>query len=122
MDKTNQLPETGFIRLKHVLKIVPVGKSTWWAGVKDGRYPQPVKLGPRVTAWRVEDIKAFIEGFNTEKQDYARCIMGKRLYPLQRIKAWYCYDIEEICSLYKSQRLHQQTVRQWIKNGLPIID
>jgi prophage regulatory protein len=54
------LPETGFIRLPDVLKIIPVSKSTWWAGVRDGRYPQSVKLAPRVTAWRVEDIRAFI--------------------------------------------------------------
>ena len=60
-NQTNLLPETGFIRLPIVLKIYPVSKSTWWAGVKDGRFPQPIKLGPRVTAWRVEDIKALIE-------------------------------------------------------------
>jgi predicted DNA-binding transcriptional regulator AlpA len=38
-----------------------VSKSTWWAGVKEGRYPQPVKLGRRITAWRVEDIRKLIE-------------------------------------------------------------
>jgi prophage regulatory protein len=40
---------------------VPVCKSQWWAGVKSGRYPKPVKLGPRTTAWRVEDIRALID-------------------------------------------------------------
>lgn len=60
--KTNpaQLPAEGFARLPAVLANIPVCKSTWWAGVKSGRYPQPVKLGPRVTAWRVEDIRALI--------------------------------------------------------------
>ena len=43
------------------LKVFPVGKSTWWAKVKAGEYPQPVKLGPRTTAWRVEDIRALLE-------------------------------------------------------------
>jgi len=33
----------------------PVSKSTWWAGVKSGRFPKPVKLGPRITAWRAEE-------------------------------------------------------------------
>jgi hypothetical protein len=66
----HKLPETGFLRLPQIVgdpgaeppipAIIPVGKSTWWAGVKDGRYPKPVKLGPRVTAWRVEDIRALI--------------------------------------------------------------
>jgi prophage regulatory protein len=56
----NILPETGFVRLPQVLKVYPVSKSTWWAGVKDGRYPKPVKLGLKMTAWRVEDIRDLI--------------------------------------------------------------
>ena len=64
----NQLPETGFLRLSQIIgnpdkgipPIIPVKKSTWWNGVKTGRFPQPVKLGPRVTAWRVEDIRSLI--------------------------------------------------------------
>jgi predicted DNA-binding transcriptional regulator AlpA len=68
-----QLPATGYLRLPQILgkpatdtslavpAIFPVCRSTWWAGVKAGRYPQPVKLGDRITAWRVEDIRALIE-------------------------------------------------------------
>lgn len=56
----HSLPETGFIRLPEVLKFFPVSKSTWWAGVKDGRYPKPVKLGPKISAWRVADIQSLI--------------------------------------------------------------
>ena len=55
-----QLPAEGFARLPVVLANIPVSKSSWWAGVKSGRYPQPVKLGPRMTAWRVDDIRALI--------------------------------------------------------------
>ena len=58
------LPETGFIRLKNIVAPngpIPVSKSTWWAGVKSKRFPQPVKLGPKITAWRAEDIRALIE-------------------------------------------------------------
>ena len=60
----NELPATGFIRLSSILAPegpIPISKSTWWAGVKSGRYPRPVKLGPRITAWRVEDIRALID-------------------------------------------------------------
>ncbi|SDX70246.1 Predicted DNA-binding transcriptional regulator AlpA [Allochromatium warmingii] len=65
----NQLPETGFLRLPQIIgdkkvgtpPLIPVGKSCWWAGVKTGRFPSPVKLGQRVTVWRVEDIRALIE-------------------------------------------------------------
>jgi len=41
--------------------IIPVGRSTWWDGVKNGRFPKPVKLRPRTTAWRVEDLREWIE-------------------------------------------------------------
>jgi predicted DNA-binding transcriptional regulator AlpA len=56
--------ETGFIRLSSIIGPcgpIPVSRSTWWAGVAAGRYPRPVKLGPRITAWRVEDIRALID-------------------------------------------------------------
>lgn len=65
-----QLPETGYLRLPQIIgnpnanppipAVIPVSKSTWWAGVKSGRYPAPVKLSARVTAWRVEAIRALI--------------------------------------------------------------
>jgi prophage regulatory protein len=66
------LPETGFLRLKQIIgdrkanppiaPLIPVCKSTWHEGVKTGRFPQPVHtLGQRITAWRVEDIRALIE-------------------------------------------------------------
>jgi predicted DNA-binding transcriptional regulator AlpA len=58
------LPETGFLRLPAVLSLIPIGKTTWWNGVKTGRFPAPVKLGPRITAWRAEDIHAYIAQSN----------------------------------------------------------
>lgn len=59
--QTNNLPETGFLRLPQVLKFIPVARSTWWAGIKEGKYPKGIKLGGRTTAWRVEDIRNLIE-------------------------------------------------------------
>jgi predicted DNA-binding transcriptional regulator AlpA len=64
MTNSTTAPATGFLRLASILAPkgpIPVSKSTWWAGVKTGRFPKPVKLGPRITAWRVEDIRALIE-------------------------------------------------------------
>ncbi|MDP9412896.1 MAG: AlpA family phage regulatory protein [Pseudomonadota bacterium] len=54
-------PTTGFLRIPQILKLIPVSRSTWWAGVREGRYPPSVKLGPRITAWRAEDIRDLIE-------------------------------------------------------------
>ena len=44
-----------------VIPIIPVGNTTWWEGVKSGRFPKPIKLGPRTTVWRVEDIRSLLE-------------------------------------------------------------
>lgn len=55
------LPATGYLRLPQVLAVFPVSRSTWWAGVKSGRYPQPVKLSARCTAWPADEIRTLIE-------------------------------------------------------------
>lgn len=60
MSESDDLPETGFVRIKKILRHFPVSRSSWWAGVREGRYPEPVRLGPRTTAWRVEDIRELI--------------------------------------------------------------
>lgn len=67
----SKLPDTGLLRLSQIIgnrnaeppipAIIPVSKSTWWEGVRTGRYPKPVKLGPRITAWKVEDIRALVK-------------------------------------------------------------
>lgn len=51
-----------FLRLPQVLELIPISRSGWWKGVKTGLYPKPVKLSPRVTAWKASDIQAFIDG------------------------------------------------------------
>jgi prophage regulatory protein len=64
MSNYKTLPDTGFVRLTSIIAPsgpIPVSKSTWWQGVKDGRFPKPVKLGAKTMAWRVEDIRDLIE-------------------------------------------------------------
>lgn len=71
------IPQFGFLRQSQILgdpggnppvpPIIPISKSTWWAGVRTGRFPKPVKLGPRTTAWRVEDIRDLIERTAAQK-------------------------------------------------------
>lgn len=63
-----QLPESGFLRLPQIIgdtkrgipALIPVSKSAWWDGCRTGKYPTPLKLGPRTTVWRVEEIRALI--------------------------------------------------------------
>jgi prophage regulatory protein len=54
------LPSEGYVRLPTVLRVFPVGRSSWWAGIKTGRYPQPRKLSERCTAWDVRDIRRLL--------------------------------------------------------------
>jgi prophage regulatory protein len=63
MSHQTNFPTTGFVRLNAILAPtgpIPVSKSTWWAGVRDGRFPRPLKLGKRITVWRAEEIHKLI--------------------------------------------------------------
>jgi len=48
--------KNGHYRIDQVREIIPVSPSTWWAGVKSGLFPSPIKLGPRITVWKKSDI------------------------------------------------------------------
>jgi prophage regulatory protein len=71
------LPETGFLRLSQIIgnpkaippipAIIPVSKSSWWLGVGDGKYPKPIKLGPKTTVWKAEEIRGLIERINNQE-------------------------------------------------------
>ena len=64
------LPDkAAFVRLPTILKLLPISKSTWLTGVKSGHFPKGVRLGKRITAWRVEDIRNLITS-NKEGGNY----------------------------------------------------
>lgn len=67
----NCLPATGYVRVSQICgdkkrgiwpPIIPVSKSDWWAGVKEGRYPAPIKLSERVTVWNADDLRSLLAG------------------------------------------------------------
>lgn len=78
-----QLPEVGFVRLHQILgrkanpkskppkpaipPLIPVGKSTWWAGVASGRYPRAYKISGRATGWKIEDIRSLLMKLASEQ-------------------------------------------------------
>ena len=67
------LSKTGYLRLSQIIGkkgepgIIPVSRSAWYAGIKTGRFPKPVKLGPRLAAWRAEDIREYFEKVNKQQ-------------------------------------------------------
>ena len=76
MSYQNSLPETGYLRIRQIVgdkksnpplpPIIPVGRSSWWDGVKKGKFPKPIKISKRTTAGKVEDIRALIEKYSNQ--------------------------------------------------------
>ena len=66
MSRIPTLPSVGFLRLPEVLALFPVSRSAWYRGIKEGRYPAPIKLGKRTAAWRAEAIAALLEHPQTD--------------------------------------------------------
>lgn len=62
----HSIPETGFVRLRQILEVIPLGKTCWWEGVKSGRFPKPIKLSARCTAWKAEDIRQLIKNLSAQ--------------------------------------------------------
>ena len=73
------IPELGYLRLRQIIgdsksdppvpAILPICASSWWAGVKSGRYPAPIKLGPNTTAWSIISIRALIDQLNSGEME-----------------------------------------------------
>lgn len=58
------MPETGFIRIGHVLHVLGIAKTTLYEGIAKGIFPAPKKLTSRTSVWSVEEIKNFINRVN----------------------------------------------------------
>jgi len=66
-----------FYRLWHIIGdpkqgttgILPISRAAWYAGIKEGRYPKPVKLSEKTSAWRSSDIEALVERLNNGRWD-----------------------------------------------------
>lgn len=69
----DNLPSTGFVRkAQFIPNVVPISPATLWRKCKSGDFPKPVKLSPRVTAWRVEDIRNWLDAQSKAGAAYKR--------------------------------------------------
>ena len=68
MPGISHFPETGFVRVKQIITPgpIPVSRSTWWQGVKDGKFPKSIKLAENITVWKVSDIRDLIDRIESE--------------------------------------------------------
>jgi len=70
--QTKTYPEIGYLRLRDIIGdksnpgIIPVSRSSWYKGIEEGRYPKPVKLSVRTSAWKIEDIRKLINDLNLQ--------------------------------------------------------
>lgn len=55
------LPEEGYIRLPQVLSVMPVSRTTWWRGIKKGKFPKSTPLSDGTVGWDVEDIRKLLK-------------------------------------------------------------
>ena len=90
----SNLSENAFLRLPQVLALIPISKSAWWAGCKTGRYPKPIKLSPRTTAWRSADIAALVESGDLDQ--------GAEPLTTQRMSELYPLFATSLLSLVKN--------------------
>ena len=56
----------GFLRLKQVLQLIPISKTSWYSGIQIGRYPAPLRIGERTSVWRAEDINKLINSIGEQ--------------------------------------------------------
>jgi len=67
----SDFPRTGLVRVSQITKPngpLPISKSSWWAGVRSGRYPAAIKLGPRTTCWEAAKVRALFENLPTPNE------------------------------------------------------
>jgi prophage regulatory protein len=50
-----------FIRFKELKTMLPLGRTTIWRMMQEGRFPQSVKIGTMAAAWLESDIMAWMQ-------------------------------------------------------------
>lgn len=69
IQRPGELPSTGYVRQAFLLKaILPFSAATLWRAVQQNRFPSPVRLSSRVTAWKVEDVRAWMTSVNSAQE------------------------------------------------------
>lgn len=72
MERTQKTSEQ-LIRLSDVLKFyIPISRSHWYRGIKSGKFPPPIKIGPRSCFYRISDIEALIDACDRGESDETR--------------------------------------------------
>ena len=61
MSENTKNQAQGFLRVKQIIKLLGIGKSTFYKWVKDGKFSEGIKFGERIRVWKTEEIYAFIE-------------------------------------------------------------
>lgn len=108
MQKQFSLPSQGYVGLKQFPSLgINIPRSTLWRWIAIGYFPKPLKLGPGVTAWSVDDIRSFL-GANGQNSDH--CWNDRDNLPYQ---GFISFDRFEKIGL----SISIATVRRWANAG-----
>ncbi len=64
----NELPNEALIQIRPLInyKVVPYSATTIWRLCRNGKFPRPRKISPGITAWRVGEIRKYLETVGTK--------------------------------------------------------
>ena len=66
----SDLPKSGYLRISQLIPdILPFSHATLWRKVKSGGFPKPIKLSERITAFRTEDVRAWLDNLHKEASE-----------------------------------------------------
>jgi predicted DNA-binding transcriptional regulator AlpA len=77
----NHTQASKLLRLPKVLELIPVSKSSFWDGVKTGRYPKPVKISPNISAWYEHEIIQWLSDLRNQPTEGGQCLMDMATLP-----------------------------------------
>ena len=98
------LPAAGFLRLPEVLRIIPVSRASWWAGVAKGYYPKPVKLSANTTAWSVDSIRELIAHLNAQSAKSIPAAAARSRFTQNRSRNLQVFNLDDSEPITGSQR------------------
>ncbi|MCJ2137422.1 AlpA family phage regulatory protein [Methylobacterium sp. J-026] len=55
------------MRLKEVLRVVPISRTTFYRWIKEDKAPSPIKAGPGISLWRRSEIEAMVRRWENER-------------------------------------------------------
>jgi predicted DNA-binding transcriptional regulator AlpA len=62
----DDLPDAALIQIRNLVnyKVLPYSATTIWRKRRSGEFPSPIKVSAGITAWKVGDIRAYLNAIS----------------------------------------------------------